>query len=642
MKKYISILLLTSFLVSCWWTEEIVKENKKTDFFVETKLGSEFSGETSFVKTGKVSASQDIILTSNASGRISYIGVKTGDKVSAGQVLASLQDNVWNYGISLQRAEIGIERAQINYDSTKISLDKQVFDAELNLQKLQRNLETLKKDAEQSIIQAKDNVENSQYEWLDSRSALQLQQLDNNIEKAKLDYSIKLAADVEQISSYKSTLKKDFIALQTFLDDIIEFSDKILGITDANRTENDDYEMFLGAEDVNQKRESENLLRAIIKYRDSQEFSNKDALLDSETLSEEETISIIDFIYAWYEQAQDMLSGLEQTLYNTTPSVWEISESQISVYTSTINGYQAQLQSTYGVFISFGSGVKNFLKTYKDNQASILKSIELQEKDREIQFKTLASWELSAETTYEKTIIGIEDNIQNLQDQITIAQNNLQNTLDNRDITLRSLENAIAEAKVSYNSAVKEYSKLTITSPINGTVFEVSWDVWQEVGPGTRLFSIVSDNTPEVEVSFSLKEKEILSLGQKVYVILNNEKIEGNIYSISDIADENLNYKSTITFKSGVNIIGNLVTVEIPISTNKMLIPLNLLSTQGDNIATVNTLSDNTFEAVRVRIWENYGDYVEVVSCAKECSELEIVLNDISNYDENKFVIVEK
>lgn len=642
MKKVIATIVLSIFLSSCWAPEEIQTVVEKSDFFVETTLWSDFTGNTSFEKTGQASSSQDIELSANANGRVSYVGVKAGDTVSAGQVIASLEDNIGNYGINLQRSSIGIERAQINYESSKISLDKQVFDADLNLEKLERNLETLQKDSEQNIIQAQDNLNNSQYDGLDSRSALQLQQLDNNIEKSKLDYEIKLTADQQQIESYKATLRRDFNNLQTFLDDIIEFSDEILGVTDLNRAENDDYEMFLGAEDVNQKRDSERILRETINYRNAQDFYDMDGLLRSGDLSDEQVFESVEYISDGYELAQDVLSSLQQTLYNTTPSVWEISESQISAFNSTINAYQSQLQGSYGGFISFSSGVKSFLTTYKDNQASILKSIELQEKDREVQFKTLASGELSAETSFERTLLSIEENIQNLEDQIKTARNNLENAIKNRDVTLRSLQNAIDDARVSYSSSAKEIAKLTIRSPINGTISDVLIDRGQEVFSGTRLFNIVSDDTPEVEISFSNEERQLVSPWQEVYVVVGNTKIPGTIYSISEVADGNLNYKSTIVFQSGTNIIGNLVTVEVPVSTDKMLVPINIITTQGDDIGTVKTLSGSTFADVRVRMGETFGEYVEIVSCARQCEELKIITNDISNFDENRFVISEK
>ncbi len=157
------------------------------------------------------------------------------------------------------------------------------------------------------------------------------------------------------------------------------------------------------------------------------------------------------------------------------------------------------------------SGAQNFLETYRHTQESLLRSIELQQEDRDIQKAQFESSEISAETGYNRTLIGIEDNIQNLDAQIKIAQKSLDTAQKTRDVTLRTLQNSIAEAQIGYSSAAKDYAKLTITSPINGTVTQVSIDPGQEVFSGTALFTVVSDDTPEVEVSFSRIEKNFVS-----------------------------------------------------------------------------------------------------------------------------------
>ena len=73
-----------------------------------------------------------------------------------------------------------------------------------------------------------------------------------------------------------------------------------------------------------------------------------------------------------------------------------------------------------------------------------------------------------------------------------------------------------------------------------------------------------------------------------------------------------------------------------------MLIPINIITTQWDEIGLVKTLSGSTFSDVRVRMWEVFWEYVEIVSCAKNCEDLSIITNDVTNFDENKFIIVEK
>jgi len=282
---------------------------------------------------------------------------------------------------------------------------------------------------------------------------------------------------------------------------------------------------------------------------------------------------------------------MEQTINNSTISVGQLGQTEMANFTAKINGYQATLQGNYSGFISFGTSAKSFLKTYENNQESIAKGIELQEKDRNIQLKNLQSGQLSASVGYEKTVIGIDDSITNLKTQIETAKRNLDNAKKNYDITLRSLQNAITEAQIGYSSAAKEYAKLTITSPINGTLGDKFIDVGQEVFNGSQLFNILSDNTPEVEISFSLDEKNLVKQGQEVYIDIGKERVTGTIYAISEVADQNLNYKATVVFKSGTNIIGNIVTVKVPVSTGKMLLPLNAIKTQGNDIGFVTTLS---------------------------------------------------
>ncbi len=636
--------LISFLLVSCGKEQEDTQETttEKTDFYVQTTLGSDFSQETTFQKTGKVTSSQDISLNSNATGRVGSIQVKTWDTVYAWQFLAWLQDNIWNYSTNIDRAANSVERAKINYESTKISLDKQVFDAQVNLDTLERNLASLKQTSEQNILLAEDTLKNSKYGDLDSVSALQLEQKDNNIEKAKLDYENKVIADAETIRGYESSLKKDYNSLQFYLDDVIEFSDELLWITDLNRDENNNFQQFLWAKDSSQKSISEKNLLDLIAYRQSPQFTQIDVELQAWDVSQERMLEIISYMNSWYEVTRSLLNNLETTINNSLKSVGQLWDIEINAFLTSVNWYQSQLQSNYGAFLSFGNQVDTFLRTYQNTLTSMKKSIELQEKDRDIQLKNVLSGELSAEAGYEKTLISTDESISNLESQIVVAENNLKNARENRDITLKSLQNSITEAQIGYTSASKDYEKLTITSPINGTISEVFIDVGQEVFSGTELFEIVSDKTPEVQVAFSSKEKGLVREGQKVYIDVGPERITGNIYAISDVADDNLNYNSTVVFASGTNLIGNLVTVEVPVKTDKMLVPINIVTTQWDEIGTVTTLSGSTFSDVRVRMGEVFWDYVEIVSCAKQCEDLKIVTNDVSNFDENNFQIVEK
>lgn len=641
MKKIITLLLLASILTSCGGIEEEIK-SEKADFYVNTILGNELSETIILEKTGQVRSGQDISLSSNASGRVSDIYVKAGDTVKAGQVLAILEDSIWSYWINLQRSGISVERAKINYESTELSLDKAIFDTQINLDNLERNLVALKSDSQQNILLAQDNLENSQYWNLDSSSALKLESLDNAIEKSKLDYEIKISTDMQSIEWYKATLKKEFSWILTILIDVQEFSDKILWVSDINKNKNNRFEDFLWALDKIQKTSSEQALQDLMDFREDSEFETISKLVKQTDITELWMIEVIDYIDEGYDLILDLLNKLEVTLNNSIRSDGSLGETEISAYISSINGYQASAQWSYGAYISIGTNIKNFLNTYKSTQASVFKSIELQEKDRDIQYKTFSSGELSATAGYERTVISIEDNISNLEAQIVSATKTLENAEKNKDITLRSLKNSISEAQVWYSSSAKEYGKLTFKSPINGTIGNVYIDKGQELSMWSLAFEIVSDSTPEVKISFSKGEKDLISSDALVEIIVAGEVYAGTIYAISEIADANLNYAATIIFESGTNIIWNIVNVKIPVHTGKMLLPLNILETQWDEIALATTLSGSTFVDVRLRIGEIFWEYVEIISCAQNCDDLQIITNDVSNFDENKFTITQK
>ena len=630
-----------ALLTSCWEVPEDIQADK-VDFFVETLSGKQ-AGETIILeKTWQVRSWQDISLSSNASGRVAEVYVKTGDSVNAGQVLAVLEDNIWSYWINLQRSWIWVERAKINYESTQLTLDKSVFDAEMNLDTLERNLIALKIDSQQNLLLAKDNLDNSQYGNLDSSSALKLESLDNSIEKSKLDYEIKVSSDEQSLEWYKATIKKEFSWLLTTLIDVQEFADSLLWITNTNKNDNDDFENFLGVQDKNQKRSSELSLQVLIDYREASKFEEMSILAKKQDITEPEMIEVIDYIDDWYDKVLDLLNKLEVTVNNSLQSVWNLDQTQITGFISSINWYQASTQWAYGAYISVWTNIKSFLNTYKSSQASILKSIELQEKDRDIQYKILTSWELSASTGYERTLISTQDNIADLESRVESAKKNLENAEKNRDITLRSLDNSISDAQVNYSSSAKEYWKLTIRSPINGTIGNVLLDQWQEISTWTPSFEIVSDSSPEVEISFSKWERDLLTENLEVEISVQWEVYVWNIYAVSEIADDNLNYRATIVFDSWVNIIGNLVNIKVPVNTGKMLLPLNILEIQWEGIALVKTLSWSTFADVRIRLWEVFGEYAEIISCAENCEDLHIITSDVSNYDENKFTIIEK
>ncbi len=630
MKKI--ILLISLLLLTSCWEEESITQEEKQDFIVEVQSFSGFTNQTYLDKSGKIDSSQNISLTAQATGRVSNISVQQWDPVVKGQVLATLEDSIANYSLSLQQANNALDRAKINYDSNKINLDKSVFDAEQNVDKLTKNLEALILENKQTLLQAQSDLENTNVDDVNSKWALDVQKLQNSIEKSKLDYENKLITDNETLEWFYSSVKKEYNSMVIFLGDIIEFSDTLYWVTDLNKDQNDDIDQFLWAKNTGQKNEAKTLLKEIIAYNDDI-FSQ----INMESInSQDELLDALEKINSAYNKSKTLLNEVEKTLNFSISSVNSLSQMDISNYNASVNGYQATLQWNYSGFLAFDNNIKSFLRTYLNNQKSVLQSIELMQKDLEILKKSYGVNQQQALTNLNKTIINTQENISNLEIQLSSAKNSLENAKKSRDVTLRSLQNAINEANIWYQSSLKEYNKLTITSPINGTVSQINIDLWQELSTGANIFSLVNNSENQVDISFTKEELTFIDTQKPVFVEYDWDSYTWSIQGISQTADSNLKYPATISIDENVNLIWNIVNVDIPVKVKNPLFPINMVKVLDAWKWEINILNtENKIETKIVATGNIYGTYIEILDEIDENTR--IITNYVDNFTEDKF-----
>ncbi|NUJ97789.1 HlyD family efflux transporter periplasmic adaptor subunit [Candidatus Gracilibacteria bacterium] len=641
MKKniYIYLLLITLLLSSCGKQGDLSETGSgasdKKNFLIEVKKMGDLSQGAFLEKTGKISSTQEIKLASQASGRIAYIGVKEGDKVKSGQVILALKDNIVSYGLNLERAQNTLEKVQINYDSTQINLDKQIFDSEINLERLQNNLEALKKNTELDIQNAEDTIQDVNYGNLDSQSALQLQKIDNSITKAELDFQNKINADTETIEGFKTNLRNSYNSLQIFLDDTIEFGDKLFGVTNKYDDDAKKYESYLGGKDKNQKQTTEDNLRSLIQYRDG--IFKK---ADFSDLSDEKILSLLNILNEGYELEKTYLNSFERTLTNSISSIGILSETEINAYVSTINAYQSQFQVNNASFLSFNNSASTFLRTYKASQESIAKQIDLLRQDRDIQKKTFESSQDKSQIGLDKITTSTSDAIKTFELQIKSARETLENAKKTKEVSLRALQNSINEAQIAYDSASKEYAKLTITAPIDGVIGDIFVDVGQDLAPGTPVVSILGNKKSEVEIAFKSDELSFISVGNKVNFDLSGREMTGSIYSITKVTDNSFNYKANVIFDTQLDTIGGVVSVKIPIKSSFSLLPLESVKIIGNNKGIISLYKDSKIQKQEIIFGKIYGNLVEYKKNIDGTALLKddmIILNNVENFDEAKF-----
>ncbi len=616
MKKIISSLLLLSFLTSCWTsevTENLVETKTKTDFYIETKTFWDFLSDYEIKKTGKISSSQDIVLSSKATWMVWGIYVKAWDKVYVWTPLIKLDDSVANYYLNYKKAELALESSKLNYEQTKVSLDKQVKDAQLNYSKLQKDYELLQKTWKENIDSAKITLENSLTSNTSSNSW--------SISKAELDYNKLVDSNKEQIKSFETTVAKDYLNLKNLFTDIINFSDKLLWVTDINKDENNSFEDYLWAKNTALKKELEQDLKDLIKFKSEKFDTIADSWFEIDKLT-----SVLNTWDEGYAKTISFLDKLEDIFDYSIENV-SLSASMISSYKTQINTYQTTLQWNYSAFLTFKSTTESFLNTYKTNEEVLRKQLDISLQNAQI--------------NYNKTLLSADSALTAMKTSVESAKIALDTSEQNRDVSLRSLDNQINVAQNSLDIAYKEYSKLSIESPINWVVSEVLINEWQDINNGMSVIKLSSLSKNEVEIWLSDKELELVQLWQKVKVWYWDSEIDGYISSISPVADENLKYKTIVSIDSEVSLAWNIVDVFIPINIWKNLINISALTIKDNSIWEINVLSGSFIEKVDVNLWQFFGDMVEVTSCVdlddEKCSNLDIIINDVTNYDENKF-----
>ena len=634
MKKIsiVLLLVLSLLLISCAKKEIVVEEKIiKKDFIVKTQTLEKLGNVSYINKTGKLSAKDDIIVSSQAMWKVSTINFKEWDNIKNNDIIMKLEDSYSRYGIARNKANTWLTSIKLEYENTKLRLDKAVNDATINLQKTQQDYNTTVKNIAEDNKSAKINLDNADLGNEKSIAKLNYEKLFNELEKSKLDYKNALNVNQQNINWYKRQIWIEYSNLKILYTDIIEFSDKILWVTDANKTENDSFEDYLGAKDTSLKSATKNKLLELIENKKQFERNNFN------NISEEEITIYLKEAYDWYKELDAFLSDLEEIILTSVVS-HSLSQIQLDWYRWTINWYQAKIQWASTWITALKNQIISFLNTYKNSEKSLEENIVLLAQNVIIAQKQLKTTNKSAEITYNKILIANQSKLENAEITLTNAKNTLQNAIDTRDVTLRTLENNIKNTKIWVFETSQEYSKLTIKSPIDGQISKLLVDVWQEVAIWTPLFKVVNNNKQEIEVWFTSEQVAYIKVGDELNIKYGDQTFTGTILSISQIADNNLNYNCKIIMNEEVNLLWNFVDIQVPIINNNILLPINIVKIGQNDMANIYILENNKPKSIEVSIGKIWDDKIEILSWINK--DMEIIMSDIKNYDKNKHNIV--
>ncbi len=635
MRKYfiLSIILSLFLLYSCTWSQENTWSwaVEKWNFLIETKTAWNLNNEYALEKSSKIEAASEIVLTSEATWRVENIAVKEGDNVSKWQNLVYLFDNSMNLNTAYKQAILNLDQAKIQYSNQKLALDKNIEDSELALTKLKLNYENTKKNIEQDVIQAKDNLKNSDVNASGSKTSLDVQKIDNSIAKMEFELETLKKSNKDKIDSFISNVNREKDNLNNLLVSVINFGEELYATKyPVNKPA---YYLYLWAENNTKKTRAEQTLQKLINYK-------KDTF-DWIKLVEKDS-EILDFITKIEEWYAMMKSFLDDTLEVITSSVSEqnyLPETMLTGYHNQVNGYIQSYTSASAWLVAMRSNVVAFLNTYKDNEASTEKQIDLVRKDKEIALKSYWTNELSSKVAYEKIMISSQDTISNLDLQLKSAETTLINAKKTRDITLQNLENSIKAAELNVEKSSIEVSKLVVKSPISAQVASIDVTVGQTYNMWSQMLKLISTSKRELDVYVTSEDLEKIHVWDKVYIKYRWENFEWDVFSKSNVANETLNYKVKVSLNKDIHLVWGVADVSFKLKSKFPLININsvtvLHSQWNKKIWEINIFKWWKLDKLEVELWDVYGKFIEIKTPLEK--DTEIILNDVSNFDSEKF-----
>ncbi|NOZ44155.1 MAG: HlyD family efflux transporter periplasmic adaptor subunit, partial [bacterium] len=186
--------------------------------------------------------------------------------------------------------------------------------------------------------------------------------------------------------------------------------------------------------------------------------------------------------------------------------------------------YQTQVKSLLGdVQINASLSDAEIVKTLAEQQ------IQLTLKNTQEQAKT-------AKTMLNTTKLAGEANLAKSQNTLTNAQLNYQKTSKNKASTLGLLQNGIQQAEIAYQDALDLYHKLSVQSPIDGSIGDILVEKGQEIRPGMPLFKVINDQQAKIYVFVTAEEQALIHTGTQVDINYKGDSFTGVIQYISSVA----------------------------------------------------------------------------------------------------------
>ena len=605
MKKLtVTVLLLLFFLSSCGTAlPEAPKKVEKIPFFIETlSLGKKKESYT-VEKSARITAGSSLTLSAEWVGEVSGIYVKEWSKIRSWNELISLRDTINSYDIRVAQAENGVVIQDASIENTKVNLDRSVVDSQIAYEQAKKNYDTI-------------------------------------IAKTTLSYDTIVNSNQKTLDNLEANYKLYLADIEKNMDQILYESDKILGISFGNEHINDNFREQLGGKLPNLRYTSNESYKWA--YEKLKIIKNLKLKITTPDTAKSDIENI--------EQAYTLISKhLDDMIYmiQNNITIWEITVERNNWWINQFNWFRSAVNGANTGFVQWKLQTLTFLKNYKQNELATKVAIESLDRKLSPEEESLIAKSPDAKLLYTTTIIDLKDRITSAKLSLRQAENARQTAEKSRDTTLAQLAATRQWWVLTLEQARREYAKLSITAPFDGTVSKVIATSGQRVSPGSPLIEVVS-NSPEVQIELDADIINSISLGDSVSIEIEKYIFTGSVTALSKVAWTNLLYTTRISVPRAIKYIGSAANIVFTASRapqdtihKTIILPLKsikIISEQEWEIALLST--GNTILYKSVKLWKPKWENIEILESLDP--KWEVILTDVSNFDPSKYILTKK
>lgn len=540
-KITIFYLMLWVWFWGGWYYYFFIKQSSEVKSWVSSstyEIVASWSLSQSITVVWNAELTDEQQLKFNKTGKVTAVYIKEWDSVKKDDLIAELDKS---------QALINIEQQQLNIENAK-----------LKLQDLYKPLDASKiMEYEKNISQAEDNIEvaKKELDLLLKTQETSIQNLEKNIEYKKKDIEILEKSLLDAQESYDVTIKEqqksltnteieiqntfdmlllDFKKELTGIAENIETIDYILWYTEANKTKNDVFEIYLSAKDLTLKNQAEIYFsQAISSYQKALQANDNDIrnLLSLEKELFDNMYYASDYTYKALENSVEAASLTANEISSKKSSMSSI-RSKMQSWQATVLSYEKKLDTLTDIDL-VKSSQQLALEKSVDTITSIKNNLEKGKND----LKNLEKNLIETLEDNKLKLISKQNSIKNLQTGLEITKKTYQEALEWPTTTnVINLQNEIKKAELNLSDAKKELDNFELRAPFSWIIRKVDLQVGDNLASDNSKYVYI-ENPDLIEIPVLLDQVDIVkvSIWQKATITFDaypTEKVEWEIQLI--------------------------------------------------------------------------------------------------------------